>query len=275
VARIRSVKPGLRTSRTVASWPVDVRYFFVLLWGYLDDKGRGLDIPKAIAGDCFPLDDRIMPATVDRWLSLMAKTKVDPDRDAPICRYEVTGRRYVHCVYWGEHQKPNRPSPSMHPPCPVHEGLTESVSERALSPQVLELGYLTEGEVDRGSLRAAAEPVTEPPPPPSAEEPPPRCPKHLDDDDPPPCHACGDARRSLDAWRADQAAAQARATALARQRAAHDRAEANRLAIAACRLCDDRGYLGGQPCPHDPDAPARTRRGAAAVRAALTTGGDP
>jgi hypothetical protein len=108
------------------------------------------------------------------------------------------------------------------------------------------------------------DPVPDPPDP-SPQEPPPRCPKHLDDDDPPPCHACGDARRTLDTWRADQAAAQLRAAALARQRDAHDRAEANRLAIAACRLCDDRGYAGPLPCPHDPATTDRTRRGAAAA----------
>ena len=56
MARIRSVKPGLRTSEVVASWPFEVRYFWVLLWGYLDDLGRSLDIPKSIAGDCFPLE---------------------------------------------------------------------------------------------------------------------------------------------------------------------------------------------------------------------------
>jgi hypothetical protein len=123
VARIRSVKPGLRTSRVVASWPFEIRYFWVLLWGYLDDLGRGLDIPKAIAGDCLPLDDKVTAAVVDKWLNIMAKTKLDPDRDPPVCRYEVAGRRYIHSVYWSEHQRPNRPSPSMHPPCPTHEEL--------------------------------------------------------------------------------------------------------------------------------------------------------
>ena len=56
MARIRSVKPELRESKLVGSWPMEVRYFWVLFWGYLDDFGRGLDLPKRIAGDCFPLD---------------------------------------------------------------------------------------------------------------------------------------------------------------------------------------------------------------------------
>jgi hypothetical protein len=273
LARIRSVKPSLRTSRVVARWPFEVRYFWVLLWGYLDDKGRGLDMPKAIAGDCFPLDDRITAGIITKWLDLMSKTKVEPGRVPPLCRYEVAGSRYIHSVYWDEHQRPNRPSPSAHPPCPVHEGLTEplteSRSEPPLSPQVLEFEGLTEEEVEG----AAREPLTEPPgPPPSAPEPPSRCPKHLDDPDPPPCGACGMARRAHATWAATAPAERARADQAARHQRAVERAETTRLAIAACRDCDHAGYLpSGAVCPHDPNAADRAARGAAAARAALTT----
>jgi hypothetical protein len=112
----------------VASWPFEVRYFWVLLWGYLDDLGRGLDIPKAIAGDCFPHDEKVTPPVIDKWLDIMAAAKT-PDRDAPVCRYEVGGRRFVHSVYWSEHQKPARPTPSMHPPCPRHELLDQAIAD--------------------------------------------------------------------------------------------------------------------------------------------------
>lgn len=213
MARIRSVKPSLRTSRVVAKWRREVRYFWVLLWGYLDDCGRGLDIPKAIAGDCFPLDDDVTPAMANKWLQLMATTKVDPDRHPPLCRYEVAGIRYLHSVCWSEHQRPNRPSPSMHPPCPIHELLTESFSEsdtdRPLSRQVLELEGLTEGELEG----AAGEPGSESPAPtPADPEPPRRCPKHHQTQDPPRCRACGAAREAWERWaaakraRLDQAA---------------------------------------------------------------------
>lgn len=160
MARIRSVKPALRTSQVVASWPREVRYFFVLLWGYLDDDGRGLDVPKTIAGDCFPHDEDVPPAKINRWLDLMAKTKVDPTRPPPICRYEVAGRRYIHCVNFDEHQHPNRPTRSVIPRCPVHESLTESSSEPdsepPLSPRVLEVDSrkLTAGEVDSSGAEA-------------------------------------------------------------------------------------------------------------------------
>lgn len=119
MARIRSVKPDLRTSQVVASWPYDVRYAWVLLWGYLDDYGRGLDVPKGIAGDCFPHDDEVTPKKMDAWLTKM--TVGVNGRGGPLCRYEVGGVRYLHCVNWSEHQRVQRPTPSKNPPCPLHE----------------------------------------------------------------------------------------------------------------------------------------------------------
>jgi hypothetical protein len=176
MARIRSVKPELRTSAVVTSWPMEVRYFFVLLWGYLDDKGRGLDVPKQIAGDCFPYDEKVSAAKVDGWLDLMGHGY--NGEQGPVCRYTVNGKRYVHCVNWGEHQRPNRPTPSRLPPCPIHElpkhprePLSEPSSER-LSESVngnsrtgAEEQGRREAEELRGSLRSppradAAEPQT-------------------------------------------------------------------------------------------------------------------
>jgi hypothetical protein len=201
MARIRSVKPSLRTSRVVAQWKFEVRYFWVLLWGYLDDKGRGLDLPKAIAGDCFPLDENVTPSTVNRWLDLIASTKIESDRIPPLCRYEVGGIRYLHALNFGEHQKPNRPSPSQHPPCPVHESFSEpgseSLSESPLSPHVLEVEGLTEGEFGG----APREPLTEPAAPSElGPQPPQRCTKHENIRNPPNCGSCGDARREHNRW---------------------------------------------------------------------------
>lgn len=126
MARIRSMKPELRDSLLVASWPFEVRYFFTLLWGYLDDSGRGLDMPKRIAGDCFPHDD-ITAEDIDKWLDMM--TYGIEGKHGPICRYRVAGRDYIHSVNWDEHQKPNRPTPSRLPRCPMHESLSEGLSE--------------------------------------------------------------------------------------------------------------------------------------------------
>lgn len=111
MARIRSIKPELRTSITVSAWPREVRYFFVLLWGYLDDYGRGVDDERLIKSDCFPRDEDLTPLDIDTWLEIIADA-------GPVCRYEVDGRRYLHCTNWSEHQRPSHPTRSKIPPCP-------------------------------------------------------------------------------------------------------------------------------------------------------------
>lgn len=123
MARIRSIKPEVRTSLTVAAWPREVRYAWVLLWGYLDDYGRGIDDLRLLVADMFPLDRDVTEKKLDRWLGLFCEKPDDPDKPPPLCRYEVTGRQYLHAVNWREHQKPAHPTPSRHPPCPTHEYL--------------------------------------------------------------------------------------------------------------------------------------------------------
>lgn len=132
MARIRSVRPTLRTSRVVASWPIDVRYFWVLLWGYLDDEGRGLDLPKQIAGDCFPHDEAMTPTKIDKFLERMSQGLYQPQ--GPVCRYEVDGVRYLHAINFDDNNSINRPTPSRLPPCPLHEGLTDDGSEGGSEP---------------------------------------------------------------------------------------------------------------------------------------------
>lgn len=114
MARIRSIKPELRTSITVSMWPREVRYFFILLWGYFDDYGRGVDDELLIASDCFPRDRDVTPEVVDAWLETIAES-------GPLCRYEVDGRNYLHAPNWREHQKPSHPTRSKIPPCPDDE----------------------------------------------------------------------------------------------------------------------------------------------------------
>lgn len=129
MARIRSVKPDLRISRVVASWPMPARYAWVLLWGYLDDYGRGLDDVRLIVADCFPLDRDITERRMEGWLKLYATPQPETEKPAPLCRYEVRGQTYLHCTNWHEHQRVNRPTDSKHPPCPLHESLTEPLTE--------------------------------------------------------------------------------------------------------------------------------------------------
>ena len=114
MARIRSVKPEMRKSLTVCSWPIPVRWTFVGLLGYMDDEGRGLDDVRLIKAELYPLDDPVTPRKVNEHLAEMSV-------DGPLCRYEIGGRKYLHFTSWGEHQRINRPTKSKHPACPKHD----------------------------------------------------------------------------------------------------------------------------------------------------------
>ena len=120
MGRIRSIKPELRTDLTVGSWPIPCRYAWVLLIGYLDDRGRGRDDLRLLTADMFPLDRDVTERKVNGWLALMASCVGDGD-EPPLCRYEVDGLRYLHAVKWRRHQRINRPSESRLPPCPIHD----------------------------------------------------------------------------------------------------------------------------------------------------------
>lgn len=160
MARIRSVKPDLRISRVVASWPIPARYAWVLLWGYLDDYGRGIDDVRLIVADCFPLDRDVTERKMDGWLRLFATAQ--PEKPAPLCRYVVAGQGYLHAVNWREHQRVNRPTDSRIPPCPIHESFSESFhepdSEHSLNGSLrarkeMEVGD-GDGRGDGGGVRA-------------------------------------------------------------------------------------------------------------------------
>jgi hypothetical protein len=104
------------------------------------------------------------------------------------------------------------------------------------------------------------------------EDPPsPRCLEHFDDPDPPSCGRCASARKARESWDRERVARAAEAV----QVEARERAMASRLAIDACRLCDDRGYVDGAVCHHDPGNADRARRGMAMVRAAANGGSTP
>lgn len=118
------MKPDLRWSEKVASWPIPVRYFWTLLWGYVDDHGKGKDNPLLVKADCFPLDEDITSSTIDEWLWLLSEAGV-------VVRYEVDGVRLLAVKNWAEHQKPQHPGKDIYPD-PSHPEAVERTPHATL-----------------------------------------------------------------------------------------------------------------------------------------------
>lgn len=130
MARIRSIKPEIRISETVNKWPVEIRYFWIMLWGYVDDHGRGRDNAKLIVADTYPLDDSVAADDVSRWLEVLADAKV-------IQRYMVAGKSYLAVTNWSEHQRPSHPAKSVIPEPPRDSADSYDALEDAEQPSAL------------------------------------------------------------------------------------------------------------------------------------------
>lgn len=146
MARIRSIKPEIRTSEKVCSWPIEVRYFWIMLWGYVDDYGKGRDNARLIKADSYPLDDDITAKDVDRWMKILEKDQV-------IRRYTVEDKQYFLILNWSEHQKPSHPAKS---PIPWPNSDDDLVQEDSGNPpedyqRITENGSPEQGAVEQGA----------------------------------------------------------------------------------------------------------------------------
>lgn len=200
MARIRSIKPEIRTSEKVAAWPIAQRFFWIMLWGYCDDFGRGKDNARLIWADSFPLDDEVAVDDIEQWMTRFAD-------DGVIERYEVDRGRYFRIVNWTEHQKVSHPAKSVIP-CP--HGVTVQGHCEAHDDVAMDSGKYPEGVAKvsgeapprAGSRERGAGSGGEPA---DAGSPPPRrCPNHLHDINPPNCIACRNARLELEDWQRAQ-----------------------------------------------------------------------
>lgn len=109
MARIRSVKPELCTSETMAEVSAEAERTFVRLWTHCDDEGRCKDNPKLLKAALFPLHDDVTVADVNAHLWELS------DRGL-IVRYSVNGETFLHVPSWHDHQKPQKRQPSKLPP---------------------------------------------------------------------------------------------------------------------------------------------------------------
>lgn len=127
MARIRSVKPSLFGSYSMAKVPIEARYLFIGLFTEADDTGMLIDSPKRIAGSLFPHDDKVTERKVDAWLDKLQEV-------GSILRYRVNGGRYIVLPEWESHQRVSHPLPSSLPP-PDSEILEAFLSRSGAAPE--------------------------------------------------------------------------------------------------------------------------------------------
>ncbi len=111
MAKIRTIKPEMKSSETVAKLSIHARLLFIWLITEADDEGRLLDNAKTISGTCFPLDEDIETKDVSGWLAEIAEVGL-------IRRYRKDGKNIIQLVSWLEHQRisPTHRSKSIYPP---------------------------------------------------------------------------------------------------------------------------------------------------------------
>lgn len=120
--RIRSIKPEFCSSVTISRLSKPCRLHFAMLWTYADDEGRGIDHPLLIKAAIWPLDPDVGAEQVEQWQEELS-------RNGRILRYQWEGRNLFQVTNWKEHQRPNRPKPSLlpAPSLPDHGPVTDHV----------------------------------------------------------------------------------------------------------------------------------------------------
>lgn len=173
MARIRSIKPGLFRSRSVKLLNSDQKLVWIGLWPVADDEGRLLDETGILVGDLWALS--MSEAKLDRIIDQL-------DALGRVIRYEVAGQRYIQVTNFLEHQRIDKPTPSVIPPAPLRDG-------SGIAPGGLPEGSRLEGKGEERKGGEAAPPLF--------------CSDHPKGGAGK-CGACGDARRLRTAWDLEQ-----------------------------------------------------------------------
>jgi len=108
------------------------RLFYISLWNFADDFGRGRALPKELVGFAFPADEDIEASHVKQWLKLLSDMGC-------ITLYDFEGLPCFQINNWGDHQKTEKPTPSRFPaPMGYRQSLPEaSPNKSGTTPQSL------------------------------------------------------------------------------------------------------------------------------------------
>lgn len=159
MARIRSVKPELCSSETMAGVSAEAERTFVRLWTHCDDEGRAKDHPKLLKAQLFPLHDDVSAADVDRHLDELVRVGC-------IVRYRVGGERFLCVPSWSDHQKPQKKQESKLPALETADEVVKPADSDTTTRPVPEgYGPVVEGsggvlvEGGEGAIPRNADPV--------------------------------------------------------------------------------------------------------------------
>ncbi|WP_367435168.1 hypothetical protein [Streptomyces celluloflavus] len=168
MARIRTVKPEMFESESLAECSVTAMLTFIGLMTQADDSGRHRDHPAIIAGRLWALRPEHTAAHVAQDLEELAAAGL-------ICRYTgCDGRTWLHIVTWDQHQKINKPTPSRVPRCPSHQAgqlcgkcqkaaCPKTQPEATAAASATSAGMLREDSGSpRGGLRRPVSPCADP-----------------------------------------------------------------------------------------------------------------
>lgn len=138
MARIRSVKPNLFGSYSMARVPIEARFLFIGLFCEADDEGVLIDSPKRIAGAIFPHDEKVTEKKVDIWLNKLQEV-------GSVFRYETKEGRFLMLPEWGSHQKISHALPSQLP-SPSAESLARFLNASGNIPEENRSGSALNGK---------------------------------------------------------------------------------------------------------------------------------
>jgi len=189
MARIRTIKPDAFTSESLSSVSVLARWLFAGIWTYIDDEGLGKADVRLLKAALFPLDDKTTTADIDGAFGELIEI-------GSLHTYMSGGKVFMHCPGSRRHQRINRPTDSVLPPCScLIEHPKDSYPQAISAPSMSAHPHVSaEGREGKGSGKGGGSVTT------TTTRPPRRCKKHLNDDDPPNCGQCADARKLADVW---------------------------------------------------------------------------
>jgi hypothetical protein len=105
--RIRSLKPEAWQDERVGTVSRDARLLWVTIITLADDAGRFRALPAVLCGHGFPYDQDAL-RKVGTWLDELESAGL-------VRRYEHGGVAYGWLPKWEDHQRIQRPSPSVIP----------------------------------------------------------------------------------------------------------------------------------------------------------------